>query len=389
MVKNVVLYGNHVRMHSFLKLLILNPPKGYKFQLSENKFKKKILKFLIRSKLIKYIYRNSLKKIFPSKRVYTFFSDSKLSPSFELIFSEGNVLEINQPWILEILDHPACMAGYNYTLFLNEINNLEKKLSSPFCKRIILVNESSLNLMKKYFSKRVIKKCILLRAGVLPEKNKKNISHKGINILFIGSIANPDDFYIKGGLEALESFKIVSEQIQDIHLFFRCMVPKEIKKKYEDVKGLIFLEEELNQDEWKKIVRSSDICLNPGHVYPLMATLEAMNNGLPIIMLDTWGVRDYLKNNFNSILVKPSEKIKEYNNPSYPLEIRSKKFIQEIKTQDSLVIERLCTALLKLIFDIKLRKKIGLNGKKTILKKFNLHKRNKVLKDIFDSALKN
>lgn len=388
MVKSVVIYGNHARMHSFLKTSMANPPNGYKFVLSESQIKKDLLIFMLNSRLIKFIYKNFIKGIFPTKSFYNFLSTSKIPDSSSLIFS-GQVLNISRPWVLEILDHPACLEGYNYNAFLKNLKIIEKKLLSPFCKLIIITNESSLKLMKKYFSSKVIKKCVLLRAGVIPENYKKTSNNKEINIIFIGSLANPDDFYIKGGLEALESFKIVSEKFPNSRFFFRCIIPKDIKRRYENITNLYFLDKELDSKQWKNLLKNADICLNPGHVYPLMAILESLNNCLPIIMLDTWGVRDYLTNNYNSILINPSKKIMGYRDLSYPLNIRTKEFIAEIKSPDSRVIRDICSALLKLIGNKNLREKLGRNGKKTILERFNLNKRNQVLEKIFNSALKN
>ena len=391
MIKSILFYGNPSRIHSFLKIQLANPPKGYEFKLAKSTIKTDLLNFMFNSKKIKIIYKKSLKKILPSNWRYHFFNfllDSKISSSQHLIFSE-QILDINQPWIFEILDHPTCMTGNNYNLFLKNKKDIEKKLLSPFCKRIIIVNESSLKIMKEHFSSNVTKKCVLLRAGVIPETYKKKLNYKEIKIVFIGSLANPDDFYMKGGLEALESFKIISEKFLGVKLFFRNSVPNEIKKKYSNIPNLYFLDKALDLVQWKNLLKNADICLNPGHVYSLMATLESLNNCLSIIMLDSWGVKDYLKNDYNSILIKPSTNIKGYRNPAYPTNVRTKEFVSEIKAGDPRVIEDICSALSKLIKDKTLRQRLGSQGRKTILKKFNLNKRNKALKKIFDYALEN
>ena len=311
---------------------------------------------------------------------------SELPKDADLVFSE-RPLDINFPYIIEILDHPACLGGYDYNLFIKNKKDIEKKLLSKYCRKIIIVNESSVKFIEKHFAGEILKKCTLIRAAVKEQNFKKKYDKKDIQIVFIGSLANPDDFYIKGGLEALESFKQISSEFDNVSMLVRCKVPEDIRKKYFNIPNLRIIEQKLSDEELTNLMKDSDICLNPGHVYPLMATLESMSYGIPIIMLDTWGVMDYLTNNFNSILIKPSTKITEYKAKDYPLNIRSKEFISEIKEIDERVIRDICSALRKLITNQKLRERLGKNGRKTIKLKFSLEKRNKQLKKVFDEAI--
>ncbi len=385
MEKKIHLYHLTHKLHSATQLMVRTPPKGYKFVLQEKKLKQKIFEAFFNSKLIKTLYRKFFKKIVkPSLKS----NSIDIPKNIDLVFSTGLLLDIKSPWIVEIMDHPASLAGYDFNLFMKHKNEIEKNLLSAYCKRIIAVNEASFKLMRKYFNSKVNDKTVLIRAAVEKPKLKK-VKKEKIRIIFIGSISNPEDFYIKGGLEALEAFKRVSEEIKNVEFFVRCKVPDEIVKKYENVRGLKILNKSLGQNEWKNLMQSVDICLNPGHVYPLMATLESMSYGIPIIMLDTYGVRDYLTNGKNAILVKPSDKITGYKSKEYPLNIRSKEFIEEIKQMDKQVIERLSAALKKLILNQNLREKLGKNARRDVEKKFSIELRNKKLKKVFDDAVKN
>ncbi len=384
--KKIYFYQISPRIHSSNKLMINHPPIDYQFLLSEKKTKTNFLKIIYNSKLIKFFYKKLIRKIIKVTDVYQKFDINKAPKNIDLIYS-SIPLDIKFPYILEILDHPVAMAGYDYQLFIKNKRNLENKLLSPFCKKIVVVNESSYKLMKQYFSEKVINKTILVRAVVKEQNFKKNYNKKNINILFIGSLANPDDFYIKGGLEALESFKKISEEFDNVFLVVKCKVPREIKRKYQNITNLNIIEKKLETKEWLGILQNSDICLNLGHVYPLMATLESLSYSIPLIMLDTWGVRDYLTNKKNALLIRPSDKIKGYNSEEYPLNIRSKEFIKEIKNIDKRVISDICDALRKLIKDPKLRERLGKEGRRISKDKFSIEKRNKELKKIFDEAL--
>ena len=240
--------------------------------------------------------------------------------------------------------------------------------------------------MKKYFGKDVMNKTVLIRAAVEKQHMKRDYGRKKLQLLFMGSIANPDDFIVKGGLEALECFRKISEDFSNVSFVVRCMVPEEIKQRYKDVINLRFANEKLDYGKIKKLYLDTDILVNPAHIYPLMTTLEALSFGIPIIMLDTYGVRDYLDNGKNSILVEPSDKITSYEDKAYPANIRSDKFISEIKNMDEKVVDRLYWAVKKLTENQKLREKLGKNGKKTAETKFSMELRNKKLKKVFDEC---
>ena len=365
--------------------MIENPPTEYSFILPKRKNKFSVLNLVLNSKILKFFYKKILKNLFPKNQIYKKINKPKIPSNIDLVFS-SQTLDIDFPYVIEILDHPASLAGYNYELFTKNKKIIEKQLFSNCCKKIIIVNESSLNLMKKYFNKEIIKKCTLVRAAIKEQFFEKKYYKKQIQILFMGSLANPDDFYIKGGLEAVESFSRITKKFPHTTLIIRCKVPNEIKKKYKLIKNIKFLESKLDKNSWAKLLRNTDISLQPGHIYPLMATIEPMSYGIPIIMLDTYGVRDYLTQK-NAILIKPSKKITEYNSPQYPLNVRSKRFINQIKKLDNVVVEDLATTLEKLILDKNLREKMGNEGRKISETKFSIEKKNKLLKQIFDEII--
>lgn len=385
--KKIYIYHLAPRMHSSMRLMIENPPKGYEFIISENERKIKTLNFLLNSKFIKFIYKKIIKMILNPLKLYNKIYSTRVPKNIDLIFSSGSALDIKFPYVIEILDSPYSLAGYDYNLFIKNKKGIEEKLLSPYCKKIIVVNETSLRLMKKYFSKEIMKKAVLVRAAIEKQNIKKNYFKKKIQIIFVGSIANPDDFYLKGGLQAFEVFKRLSEEFDNISFLVSCKVPKEIKEKA-ILKNLTIIKHKLKSEEIKNVYMNSDIMLNPGNIYVLMATLEAMSYGIPIVFLDTYGVRDYIKNNVNGLLIKPSNKIKGYKANDYPCNIRTKEFLSEIKQIDERVINELHKAVKKLIKNPKLREKLGKQGKKLAETKFSLEKRNKMLKKIFDEATK-
>ncbi|HRZ85781.1 MAG TPA: glycosyltransferase family 4 protein [Candidatus Paceibacterota bacterium] len=374
-------------MHSQTKLMVANPPEGYIFILKKENFKQKFYNFIIKLKIVKLFYKKLIKQKINTLKAIDYLSSVKIPKEADLVFSTIP-LDINQNYIIEILDNPTSMAGYDYNLFNQKLGEIKNKLSSHFCKSIIIVNESSLKIMKKYFSddKIIMNKIKLIRAAVkIPEiNNKKEYSDK-IKIIFIGSMANPDDFYTKGGLEAIESFIKASKKINNIYFTLRCKIPEEIKVKYSSIERLNFVEEELPKEDFENLIFNSDIFLCPGHSYSLMALLEPMSYGIPIIALDTYAVRDYITNK-NAIIIKPSNKIKGYFSPEYPSNMRSKEFIEDIKNIDERVIKDISDAIIKLSKNNKLRIKMGQEGLKLAKTKFSIELKNKKLKEVFDQV---
>ena len=91
----------------------------------------------------------------------------------------------------------------------------------------------------------------------------------------------------------------------------------------------------------------------------------------------------------NGILVKPSDRIKGYNFPAYPSNVRSKEFMEEIKNIDKRVKNDIYYAAKKMIDNKKLRARLGKNGRRMAETKFSIKTRNKKLKKVFDEAIIN
>lgn len=382
-IKNIQIYPSGYRAHTVYSSLISFPPKGYKFIYNEHSNKSKFFNLIKKIPFIKPIHHIFL-KIFRISLITALFQKSSVEKNTDLVFSLGILYNGNLPWILEILDNPVCLTGYNFDIFTKNIKIIERNLLSPKCKKIICMNETSLNFMKKNFKKEIVDKLVLVRPAIVQKKimgNKRK--NRKIRILFMGSINNPQDFYTKGGLEAIEAFERIQE-LYDCELIIRCKVPNEIRNRISSNTKIVLLENEISKEKLEDLYVNSDIFLFPGHMYALMVILEAMSYGLPILTLDTYAVKDYIVDNHNGFIINKSDKIKSYNSQAYPNNIRSAEFLREIKKIDNRVIEDLVGKLILLIENRKLRKKLGENGQKIIREKFSIKVRNKKLKKLFD-----
>jgi len=380
-IRKIQIYSSIYELHAFYKSLFSNPPEGYKFEEFLSPTRRGYLRIFKKFSILKFVYKIFLKlfKIDISSKII----GKEESEKTNLIFSTGVIYPGSNPWVLEILDSPYCLTGYNYQSFIKNKDKVEKKLLSKNCKKIIVVNETSLELMKKYFCQKIIEKTELIRASIQKQNFNKSKKEK-LQILFMGSITNPNDFEMKGGLYVLEVFKRLSKKY-NLNFVIKCRIPSWIKRKY-CFKNLKIIESKIPYSEIQNLYINSDIFLLPGRVYVLMAVLEAMSFGLPIICLDTYAVRDYIINNQNGIIVKKSKNVL-YNDESYPCNVRDRKFAQIERKLDKTVIKDLYHATVKLIEDKKLREKLSKKAKQIAETKFSLKVRNQKLKKIFDDAL--
>lgn len=391
-IRKIYLYAPRPDLHNLYDFLIKNPPKNYKIIL--HSFKAENLQKLIikKSKLAKFIYRNLFKKVFnliemDAKK----FAHQKI-PDVDLIFSVGRiVLRKDIPHVIEIVDKITSLAGNDINLFRKNKKLIEKALLSKNCKKIICWTDAcKKDFVREFKLKEIRDKLETVYLSKPVENNIHKVDHKeNINLLFVGSINNPNDFLIKGGIETLETFKILSKKYPNLNLFMKCKIPIKIKKKYEKIPQLHIIEEMVSNKDLEKLYKKADIFMTPSHNLNAFAPIEAMEYKLPLVGIDSWAVSEVIQNNVNGFLVKKSERI-PYEKEKIYLDIRNKKFLKMICKLDRGLIYRLVEKTELLINNENLRKKFGENGRRMVMRgKFSFEIRQKKLKKIFDEALLN
>lgn len=369
--------------HAVDKQLMKFPPKGYEVIIPQTTLKYGLLCYLSQSSLLKKIYRAIIKPFFRGETyaAYSYLYSTKIPEEADIILSNGPV-DQDIPYILNIIDSPFGITGHNYPLFMKSLKDMNKSLSSENCKAIVVPFKDCYGLCQKYFNEEVHKKIIQIHFGVNPQKYRKRECKK-IRFLFIGSLANPHDFEVKGGIESLEAFsKLHKEYGGRAELIIRCKIPDWIKQKY-SFEGVRIIEKTLSEKELEELYLSSHVFLTFAHIFVATTPLEAMSFGLPLIGLDVYGVNEYLKNNTNGFLIKPSSK-NSYNDLKYITIIRSDSFLENIRNPDQRVINDICNALKRFVENPQLAEKMGKNSLNLIKKEFSLKKRNEELKRLFD-----
>jgi len=347
------------------------PPSGicfYQRTLSEYKsiklgFKPLVRKFLIALKLPRITYV-----------VKTFSAD--------LIHSSRGILILNRtPWIVD-MENVGCVVNFQYDLLVSKFQRklILKLLFSNFCKKILAwslaAKESILNGLDKKLEEKIE---VVYPAMHIPKIKKRE--RENIRLLFIG------DFYRKGGLDVLESFKILKKRY-DIGLTMITNLPQQFMKKYKSIENVSFVEPRLPRSVlYQQYYPNSDIYLYPTYWDTFGLTiLEAMSFSLPIIATNTYAIPEMVIDGKNGFLLRSP--ILWHNKFYLPKYKNWNIFYRKIKTPHKGIINQLVEKTSLLIENSSLRKRIGRYGRKLVEKgKFSIKERNKKLKRIYEEAI--
>jgi len=260
------------------------------------------------------------------------------------------------------------------------------------CKKVILESKAVYNFMTgsaKYFGgyyakirdKEILRKATVVYPAVKHLKyNKKE--HDRVNILF-----KSNSFYKDGGEQVLNAFLKLKKQYDNLNLM---IISKDIEKgkgSYTSVNHNKLIAEikknksiVLNPDE-KIAFEKADIFAKPTTKdHEGFSLIEPMNHGLPVISTDFLSIPEIVENNKEGLLIK----IMNYN---YTLHDYRNKLILS-KGLSKYLEKETYSRLKRLVEDKKLRSRLGRNANKKVKTRFSFEKRNKIMKKIYEEAVK-
>lgn len=378
------------RHHTLYDELIDYPPQGIEYQISSGKMHSTRLWGLGKS-----IYttlpekaKPILKDVYVSALNFYINAMSKNDENVELVHVCNTFIAArkNRPWVLDIENIGPSTTGGDLSAFRLLKRKIEKVLSSKYCKKIMPWTNTGKKTIETFLDVKNFKDKIevVYPAMHIPPQQPKYEDGK-ITMLFVGSITNPRDFFFKGGEYALKCFEILSKKY-DVQLIVRSAVPKEIKEKYQKFKDLVFVENVLPKNELYKLYAKSDVSLFPGHTYSLMATLESMAFGLPLVTIDGVANAEFVEHGKTGFLAKPSKHI--LTDPIVFCWVAKKMHGHRILV-DPIVVNELTQHLAALVENDSLRKEMGKQAKKRIENgDFSIKVRNQKLKRIYEKAAK-
>ena len=201
-----------------------------------------------------------------------------------------------------------------------------------------------------------------------------------------------NEFINKSTLKILPYGKLIYEplkkavdrgvNVRDLWCFEYDERPLTTEQKEENVK---IFEQVLSKEEWERILKNADIFLFPGYITPALTILDAMSYELPVVATNWRGNSEMVKDYDTGFLINPPFGL----NPHLPL-ARELKEILSRSSPDMCVVTELFEKTRMLIEDEKLRRRMGIAGRREIeIGKFSIKRRNEKLKEIFDEAIEN
>lgn len=385
--RKVFFYHATSNLHAVYRLMKEHPPEGYQFTLPPETKTKKLIAFSQRSPFLKQLYRKTLKNFLYGTSTYNTLVSSTIPSDTDLVFAFGTPIREEFPYVLDLIDSPFSLRGHNYSKFIQDLEKINEVLEKPSCKAIIVPFSDCEHLCKSYFTQKVAKKLHLVNYAVKEQSFPPRVYGKKINFLFLGSLANPDDFEIKGGPETIAAFALLSQKYgSQVSLTIRARVPAYAQASCNH-KGVTLLTKDLTERELEKLFIESHVFLTPAHFFIAMAPLQALSFGLPLVGLDTYGTNEYISDKKNGFLISPREHL-PYTDPSYMTKLRTKKYTDLLQTPDTKVVSDLSRTMALFVENPLLSKKMGFVSHKMAQDKFSIAKRNEQLKKIFDSAFK-
>jgi len=300
------------------------------------------------------------------------------SDKYDLIHSTRGILPLNKiPWIVDI-ESGAAFSGLSWKNLQKPLMQkiIRKLLLSPHCKKIIPQSDAAKKSMLENLDCSGFEhKIETVYLAWHTTKFKREESDK-IRISFIGR-----DFYVKGGQDLHEAFKILNKKYPGkLELKYKGLVPKNKRLKLPNVKYLENIPD--TKKFYEVIFRDCDIYVQPTIVDSFgVSILEAMSTGLPIVCTDDFTLPELVKDGYNGFLVKSPVHWYDYrfDNKGYEkLALRVHlETVRELVKKMSILIE-----------DPKLRKIMGRNSFNLVeTGKFSIKERNKKLKRIYEEAL--
>ena len=371
-------YNPTIKLLSEKYQVIYNPKQVN----STNKFSK-----LSRNPWVRYLYYKLMRPMVSLKELKNLVIPSKEEvPSCDLVYASNLIPPEPHKYIIDI-ENITALGGYDYNRL--NVKEIEREFSSKRCIAIICWNDiAKMSLTKTLDCSGFSKKIHVLPFATEQEKIERKNKNNRVNMLFVSSVNNVYDFELKGGIYALESYKILSEKYNNINLSVRAHIPSWVKIKYGNIKGIKFLEEFLSNNEMRDLFLDSDLLIEP--VPGINLLLDCMNYAKPASVFNFWMIPEMvidgksgMVTDANSILGNPLE-TKDYLRN---LNLRWMRLYS--KNIDKDLLEEYVNKTEMLIKNSNSRDKMGKFAKGMISKdgKYNLRRRNDAIIKIVENAL--
>lgn len=195
-----------------------------------------------------------------------------------------------------------------------------------------------------------------------------------------------DGFYLRGGLDVLETFARIREQIPNAQLTLRTALPADLPQRYQDLireHGVKVVSEFLTKEDWFRLRAESDYFLFPSARIHIVSFLEAMAFGMCVVTSDGWGIEEYVRHNENGIVIPARSKVAWMDKQVGLL----REDYSKMRTSDPLLCSKMADAVIALENNPQRRASIVNRARRDIDEVYTLENWNNGLKRIFDLTI--
>jgi len=303
------------------------------------------------------------------------------------------------PWVIEtedVIDLFAPFTWHGQTSSFDVFGApcypaLKALFESSSCKGIITHIKSTAESLPRLFNNPALsEKITYIPLGIpLPPRPARLEKRENdmICLLFTNSWhQGSQNFYLRGGLDVLEAFSILASRYSNVRLFLRTTLPPDLDEHYLKIIRdcpVEVLDHFLSRNKMQELVSGSDIFVLPSARVHSISILEAMAQGMALVVSDGWGITEYVTDGHNGLVVRG-----RYGKCSWVDENGMlREDYSHLFSSDPVVVRGLVDSLSELIEKKEMRERLGQNARTDVETKFSIDNWNIGLKKIFDGAL--
>ncbi len=310
----------------------------------------------------------------------------------DVIHSCQNLLLANRPWVVDI-EHGCPFVGIHFSRLQKVMTRkiIKLILASQFCQAILpWTNTAAEGLLKTLDRDEVIAKKIQTVYPAVQTAERIDYKERSDELKLLFVVNYPEwNFFLKGGRELIEAYRILRPKTGNLSLIVVGPVPSSIVSECSRVPGIL-LPGKVSRSQLYQLYRKSAIYVMPSYSDTFgMVFLEAMAFGLPIVALNRPYTAEIVKDGETGLLVElPASSLHWFDASGRP-RVNSDTFIKQVlhSDVDIRVVEGLVEKIGCLIEDHRLRKRMGTNGYEEIVSgRFSVARRNQMLRQVYMEA---
>lgn len=315
----------------------------------------------------------------------------KAGDDVDVIHAAQYLLITNKPYVVDFEDISA-LTWYDARILAKPHVRwlIKRMLSSKRCVGIMPWTEAAKKSMLNSLpnSKNLEHKVKILYPGYVPKPAIDRRRRRDVRFLFVGKV-----FYEKGGLDTILAFEKLAAKLKKdksplrVKLTIVSAVPKDVREKYEKIKGLTMLDI-LPPEEVDKLYKESDVFVLPTHFDTFgFVFIEAMSYGLPCIGVDNFSCPEIITQGKTGLLVRNF--VSRFDRKTFVPIMNARgsgaeKYMEMCMNPRRETVDDIYDAMLRLAADKKLRESMAANARKEVAEgKFSIANMKKLLEDAY------